>query len=134
MPGTVGKKYRGLASCCCAVLLIKSARALRNGAGSPSPASHTAIALLEADMPHRLERLCPPDFASTLDLYVSTSAALADPAADLIVAPVFKGKPSDQALHTKRQNAVCIAIAQALGLSRSACKASAPLTIVQKIC
>ena len=46
-----------------------------------------------------------------------SSVAFADPEAGLVVALVFNGMPADHALHTERQNAVCTAIYEDLGLA-----------------
>ena len=49
---------------------------------------------------------------------VATAVAFADPEAGLAVALVFSAMPADHAIHTERQNAVCTAIYEDLGLAR----------------
>ncbi len=55
-----------------------------------------------------------------------SSVAFADPEVGLAVALVFNGMPADHAIHTERQNAVCTAIYEDLGLVRSPAVARGP--------
>ena len=54
-----------------------------------------------------------------------SSVAFADPEVGLAVALVFNGMPADHAIHTERQNAVCTAIYEDLGLASPATAARA---------
>ena len=55
-----------------------------------------------------------------------SSVAFADPEVGLAVALVFNGMPADHGIHTERQNAVCSAIYEDLGLAPASPTGAAP--------
>jgi hypothetical protein len=81
-----------------------------------------AVGLARPDVPLSPATLMPwmscSKLAASVAFAIVWEVAFADPEVGLAVALVFNGMPADHAIHSGRQNEVCAAIYEDLGLAR----------------